>query len=169
MPISVSYVAAMHWKTEHFDDIQIYGHYGDRLTYAHQLIIASKLSDYFSFQIVPTLIHYNENLDYPNFTLPNDYYSVGFGARQRISKRVNLTCEYYARITKLDYSVNSLSLGIDIETGGHVFQFNFSNSTGVNERAFINETTDSWSNQGVHFGFNIARVFTIKKIKKING
>lgn len=164
MPISVSYAGSMHLRTEHLDDTQS-AYYTDRLTFAHQLIIASKINDYLSLQFVPTMIHYNNNSQLSGST--NDYYSIGIGARQRVSKRVNLTYEYYARITKMDEYVNSLSIGIDIETGGHVFQFNLSNSTGVNERAFINETIDSWNNGGIHFGFNIARVFTIKKAKKI--
>lgn len=166
MPISVSYVASMHWKTIHFDATQNdIIHYTDRLTYAHQLIIARKMSDYFSLQVVPTLVHYNNSA--PLNKYPNDYYSIGIGARQRITKRVNLTAEYYPRITKLDGYVNSFSLGVDIETGGHVFQLNFSNSTGINERAVINETLDTWEDGGIHFGFNIARVFTIKKAKKL--
>jgi hypothetical protein len=60
---------------------------------------------------------------------------------------------------------NSLSVGYEIETGGHVFQFQLSNSTGMTERTFINETTNSWGDGGIHFGFNIARVFTIVKPK----
>lgn len=167
MPISISLVSAMHLKTIQLDETQnLFGHYSDRLTYAHQLIIARKMGDYFSLQIVPTLIHYNNSA--PLSKIPNDYYSVGIGARQRLSKRVNLTEEFYPRITKLDGYVNSFSLGIDIETGGHVFQFNFSNSIGINERAVINETIDKWEDGGVHFGFNIARVFTIKKAKNLN-
>ena len=65
------------------------------------------------------------------------------------------------------YPARAEALGVDIETGGHVFQFNFSNSTGINERAVINETLDTWEDGGIHFGFNIARVFTIKKAKKL--
>jgi hypothetical protein len=61
---------------------------------------------------------------------------------------------------------NSLSLGIDIETGGHVFQLFFSNSPGMTERTFIGQTTDSWQKGALHFGFNISRVFTIVKPKE---
>jgi hypothetical protein len=61
---------------------------------------------------------------------------------------------------------NSLSLGFDIETGGHVFQLHFTNSTGMTERTFISETTGQWRKGDIHFGFNISRVFTIGKKKK---
>jgi hypothetical protein len=56
-----------------------------------------------------------------------------------------------------------LSIGFDIETGGHVFQLHFTNSTGMTERAFITNTTGDWGNGDIHFGFNISRLFTLKK------
>jgi hypothetical protein len=58
-----------------------------------------------------------------------------------------------------------LSLGFDIETGGHVFQLIFTNSLGIIEKDFIGETTGRWSKGDIHFGFNISRVFTLKKMK----
>ena len=60
---------------------------------------------------------------------------------------------------------NALSLGVDIETGGHVFQLHVSNSLGHAEPQFITETSGSWADGGIHFGFNISRVFTIVKPK----
>jgi hypothetical protein len=71
--------------------------------------------------------------------------------------------EYYYQPegAKLNGTVNSLSCGFDIETGGHVFQLHFTNSTGMTERTFIGQTTDRWDKGGMHFGFNISRVFTI--------
>ena len=165
MPISLSYVGSMQWVTELSADPTNPRYYSDRFSFTHQIIIATKVNDYFSFQLVPTLTHYNNTLNIPGTN--NDYYSIGIGARQRLSKRINLTYEYYARINGLTGYTNSLSIGVDIETGGHVFQFNFSNSQAVNERAFINETSDTWNDGGIHFGFNIARVFTLKKVKKI--
>ena len=60
-----------------------------------------------------------------------------------------------------------MSLGFDIETGGHVFQLHVSNSTGMTERTFINETTGSWGKGDLCFGFNIVRTFTIRKSKEL--
>jgi hypothetical protein len=65
-----------------------------------------------------------------------------------------------------DLFANPLSIGFDIETGGHVFQLHFTNATGMNERAFMTETTSRWSDGGIRFGFNISRVFTIGGRKK---
>jgi len=134
----------------------------DQYFFVHQLIIARKFNDYFSLQFVPTLVHYNI---VPLETQPNDLYSVGVGYRLRISKRVNLTGEYYYQLNPITGNYNSLSFGFDIETGGHVFQLHFTNSTGINEKSFISETTGQWNNGDIHFGFNISRVFTIVKPK----
>jgi hypothetical protein len=164
MPISVSYAASVMPRTLDDPSSTVQKWYTDRLSFSHQLIIASKLNDYTSIQLMPTLVHYNS---VPLAINPNDLYSLGLGFRERISKRVNLTGEYYYQINKLDGYYNSLSLGVDIETGGHVFQFHVSNSTGMTERTFINETAGTWGNGDIHFGFNIARVFTIKKKKDI--
>jgi hypothetical protein len=57
-------------------------------------------------------------------------------------------------------------LGIDIETGGHVFQVSLSNSQGIIEQFFIPQTTGDWLKQGMRLGFNIVRVFSFNKKKK---
>jgi hypothetical protein len=67
---------------------------------------------------------------------------------------------------KLPGTHNSLAVGVDIETGGHVFQLHFTNSTGMTERTFISETTGQWSKGDIRFGFNISRIFNIGKSKK---
>ena len=78
---------------------------------------------------------------------------------------MSLNFEYYYQLPgyKLVNSTNSLSIGFDIETGGHVFQLHFTNSQGMSERTFISETTGDWSKGDVFFGFNISRVFTLGK------
>jgi hypothetical protein len=101
--------------------------------------------------------------------MPNDFYSLGTGFRLRLSPRVNLTSEYYYRFDKLTGYYNPMTLGLDIETGGHVFQLHVTNSTGMTERTFINETTGSWGKGDLRFGFNISRVFTVRKPKELRG
>ena len=92
----------------------------------------------------------------------NDLLSVGLGVRHKLTSRISLNAEYFLQFDKED-SVNPLSLGIDIETGGHVFQLHLSNSAAMFERAFIHENNGEWSNGDIYFGFNISRVFTLKK------
>jgi hypothetical protein len=100
---------------------------------------------------------------------PNDTYSVGAGGRIKLSKRVTFNVEYYyvippagsKRVTP-NPTYNPLSVGFDIETGGHVFQLFLTNSTPITEMGFITDTEGSWKNGGVHIAFNISRVFTLK-------
>ena len=88
-----------------------------------------------------------------------------------IGNRVALTTEYHYRFKHKDdgspsyqdifeRNYNSFGIGIDIETGGHVFQFHFSNSSAMNEQGFIFENDKSWGNGEICFGFNILREFS---------
>ena len=164
IPISISYVGSTIYKSLK-NATNIYEPYvSDKFSFAHQILFARKFNDYFSLQLTPTLLHYNI---VENVNIPNDFYSLGIGFRQRISKRVNITTEYFYRIDKLDGYYDPLTVGVDIETGGHVFQLHVSNSTGMTERTFINETAGSWGKGDLRFGFNISRVFTLKKPKEL--
>lgn len=164
IPVSVSIVSSAMVQTLKWEDTTRKNYFSSRLYYAGQLIIARKFSENFSLQLMPTMLHYNlvkKNSD------PNDIFAVGIGGRQKITKRVSINAEYYYQLPgyKFPDSKNSLSVGFDIETGGHVFQLHFTNSTGMTERTFIGETSGTWGKGDVLFGFNISRVFTIKKPK----
>lgn len=166
IPLSVSLASTMIYKSLK-DVVTTYEPYKtDRLSFAHQLLVASKLNDYLSVQFTPTVVHYNM---VEHQGMPNDFYSLGSGFRLRVSPRVNITSEYYYRIDKLNGFYNPLTIGVDIETGGHVFQLHVTNSTGMTERTFINETTGSWGKGDLRFGFNISRVFTVRKPKELRG
>ncbi len=167
MPLSLSGFAGVYYNTLKWADTARENYTSSRFNYVFQLIAARKFSEGFSLQISPTLVHYNL---VPKATDPNDLLSVGIGARQKLSKRVSVNVEYYYQIPgyKLEGSENALSLGIDIETGGHVFQLIFTNSTGIAENQYITKTNGRWQDGDIHFGFNIARVFTLKKPKQPN-
>lgn len=129
-----------------------------RLHYTHQLLIARKFSDRFSAQLSPTIVH--KNL-VENNELPNDILALGLGARQKLSTRTSINVEYfYVLPNQLDSDrTNSLAIGFDIETGGHVFQLFFTNAYAPFEKGFITDTNGTWLDGDVRFGFNIARVF----------
>ena len=171
MPITLSYftsVATIGGKAPTVPAGTEY-HFSNRMSYVNQLLIARKFSDRISLQLMPTLVHINliDSSKYSNNTL-----ALGIGGRIKLTKRMALTGEYFYRLTNSDmlYSglktYNSLSIGLDIETGGHVFQLMFTNSQGVIEKTTIGQTTDSWSKPDLHFGFNISRVFTVVKPKE---
>jgi hypothetical protein len=162
MPITLSYVPTVALKTLKFEDPTRENYFTSRLFFTHQLIIGRKFSENTSLQLMPTYTHRNL---VQLAAESNDLLAIGIGGRQKLSKRVSLNFEYYYQIPdyKLLNTTNSLSVGFDIETGGHVFQLHFTNSQGMSERTFISETTGDWGKGDVYFGFNISRVFTIGK------
>jgi hypothetical protein len=132
--------------------------FSDRVSYVHQLLLARKFSKGLSIQLSPTLVHKNL-VDSAN--RKNDILSIGVGIRQKLTSRTTVNLEYYyvpsgqLETTK----TNALSLGFDIETGGHVFQFFLTNASAPFEKGFITDTQAKWLDGDVSFGFNIARVF----------
>ncbi len=165
IPVSISLASTVIYKSLKDDPTAAYLSYvSDKFSFAHQIIIARKFNDYFSLQLTPTLVHYNL---VANSTMPNDFKSLGISFRQRITKRLNFTTEYFYSVNKIDGYNDPLTFGLDIETGGHVFQLHVTNATGMTERTFINETAGSWANGDVRFGFNITRAFTLKKPKEL--
>jgi hypothetical protein len=166
MPVSVSVFSSVALNTLKWADPGRTNYYTSRLSYVGQILIARKLNQSFSIQIMPTYVHRNlvaTELD------PNDLYAVGAGGRIKLTKRISLNAEYYYLANPKKYMslavYNPLSVGFDIETGGHVFQLFFTNSLAMIEKGFIGETTGQWTHGDIHFGFNISRVFTLKKNK----
>lgn len=128
----------------------------DKFSYATQLLISRRFSDSFSFEIAPTYVR--ENLQNLN-VLPDakhSQYALGFGGRIKLSKRMSFNAEYVYNMSRHKNSPfeNSYAFGLDIETGGHVFQLLFTNAQSTNEPGFINNAEGD-----ILFGFNIVRVF----------
>lgn len=135
----------------------------NKLTYVYQALIARKFSERLSLQITPTYLYRNlPELEGDKRGL----FSLGLGGRLKLSKRVSVNAEYFwaARDNNstLPYH-DSMAFGVDIDTGGHVFQLHFTNSLGMIEKQFIGETTGSWGKGDVHYGFNISRTFSFDK------
>jgi len=164
-PVTVAVVAGMTWNTSPWEDPNRKNFYTSKFAYYFQTIIGRKFSEGFTLQVTPTLVHNNLVALH---TQSNDIYALGVGGRLKLSKRIAITCDYFHNFNGLvdDVNYDPLSVGLDIETGGHVFQLHFSNAVGMNERAFITETTNSWAKKQVRFGFNLSRVFQISKKKK---
>jgi hypothetical protein len=170
MPVSLSVLGACGIQTAQAPTVPPNTEYyfSNRVAYSWQVLVARKFTRRFSAQFMPSLVHMNlvQKADDPNNVI-----SLGIGGRYKLSKRLSLTAEYYYNLEdfKISGTHNALAFGLDIETGGHVFQLFFTNSTGISERTFIANTTDEWSNGDIHFGFNISRVFTIVKPKDMEG
>ena len=139
----------------------IYDVYAHRISYVTQAIIARKFSSNLSVEILPTWLHRNYVSDFRD---ENDNFAIGIAGRYKFTKRFGIVADYYFvnsdfRQNKTnDTFYNPLGLGIEIETGGHVFSIN---SEGIVENNFILETRSSWLKGGFRFGFNISRMFTL--------
>lgn len=171
MPVSLTLLASSMLQTDTIafksqKKVTATPKFSDKLSYAYQLLIARKFNKNFSLQLAPTFIH--ENLVDSSFN-SNDIFALGAGARIRISPHSSINLEYYYVFpgTKLPGTVNTFSIGYEVETAGHVFQIHLSNSTGMTERTFIAENTGKWNKGDIHIGFNISRKFTIIKPKSV--
>ena len=165
MPVTVVVLGTMAIQTLKWPEPERDNLFSSRLYYTTQLIIGRKFSNGFSFQVSPSLVHRNLVATYEE---KNNVFALGFAGRIKLNKRLSLNGEYiYVFPNQLAEGFrNSLSFGFDIETGGHVFQLHFTNSTSMIEKGFITETVGNWTNGGVHFGFNLSRVFTLAKPKE---
>jgi len=161
VPVSVTLFSSAAIVTErYFDDID--HTLGRRTTYTYQALIARKFNADLSLQLMPTLIHRNLVMGEGE---KNDVYALGGGGRYKLTKRFSLNAEYYALLTPYTASryQNAVALGVDIETGGHIFQMHVTNSPGMIEKQFITETTGKVFDGDLFFGFNISRNFTVKQ------
>lgn len=171
VPVSVSFVptvAISTLKPEQIDpSVKPPATKIERASYVLQILLAHKFSEGFALQLMPTFVH-ADNISFFH-TNPN-VFAIGIAGRQKLSKRVNLNAEYYYQLLdmKAPGAHNVLSFGIDIGTGGHVFELLFSNSFGLTEKQFITETSGRWDNGDALFGFNISRVFQLGKKHKNN-
>ncbi len=165
MPISAAIILGTAVETQKPDDPTRENYFSSRLFYTSQLLIGSKLNDYITLELAPSYVHRNlvKTTDEKN-----DVFAVGVGGRVRLTRRMTFNAEYvYVLPNQLASNFkNSLSVGLDIETGGHVFQLHFTNSTSMSEYGFITQTENNWGKNAVRFGFNVSRVFTLWGGKK---
>ena len=138
-----------------------YEHLSSRFSYCYEMMFGRKFSSRFSLQVAPWFVHYNL---VEHITDKNDSYGVSSLFRFKFTKRAAITAEYAYRIN--NYSIetkyyDSMAIGYELETGGHVFQIHFTNSFGIVENQFFPYTNSKWNNAGIRLGFNISRVFTL--------
>lgn len=170
MPITLSFLATSSITTLQTEQLPWYDptrtdYFTHRLAYTFQVILGRKFNENLSLQLNPGLVHRNL---VGRAEEANDVIHISAAGRFKLTKRLALTTEYfYILPDQIDAKYhNSFSVGVDIETGGHVFQLQFTNSTGMFERSFITETEGQWGKGDIRYGFNISRVFTVAKPKK---
>ena len=160
VPLTAALLATTAIQTLKWQDPDRDNYFRSRMYYTYQLIVGKKFSENLSLQLSPTLVHRNLVSTREE---SNDVFALAAAGRIKLTRRVALNAEYaYVFPDQIaeDFR-NSLSIGFDIETGGHVFQLHFTNSTSMIEKGFITETNGSWLDGDIHFGFNVSRVFTL--------
>ncbi len=163
-PLAISYYGNMGLNTTTFSDLTRNNFFTSRLNFCNQLILARKFNDKVSIQITPTMVHRNLVAKTSD---PNSVFALGLGGSFKITRSTRFNIEYYPRLNGRDELASNgktfndyLAIGFDIETGGHVFQLMFSNSTYMYEQGFVAQTTGSWSDLAIRLGFNLSRTFS---------
>jgi len=160
-PVSVTWFSvAMANGLKAPTDVSPY-YFTHRLSYVNQAVIARKMNQDLSLALVPSIVHRN----YVQTTADaHDLWLLGVGCRYKLTQRFSINGEYHHYLTQQfeEGFSPSLSLGVDIETGGHVFQLHVTNARGMFERSFLAEPAGSWADGSLYFGFNLSRVFTVK-------
>jgi len=168
MPITADLFGGIYYKTLKYDD-KPYLNTAYRTSYAAELLLARKFSRDLSIQLTPIWLHYNL---VQTTSDKNNIFAMSVGGRIKLTRRTSFNAEYdylpEGQVKSMTVH-SSLSLGFDIETGGHVFQLHITNSQGMIDPVFIAQTTGTWGKGNLFFGFNVSRAFnTGKKAKQVN-
>ena len=165
MPVTLVYFGEMAVNGLKYEDQTRENLFSSRYFFSHQLLIARKFNNGYSFQLTPGIVHRNL---VSTTNDPNDIYSIGFGQRIKLSKMVTLNAEYFLQLNQTDpNSYDAIALGVDLETGGHIFSLHITNSRSMISSYSIPETNGNIMDGDIYFGFNVNRVFTIVKPKLV--
>jgi len=130
----------------------------DRNIFFGQLLMSKSLGNKLSIQLSPSFAKkgFNETI----FEEENNFI-LGIASSYRITSRLAFNIEYSANLDRPKISPfnDVLSFGIDIETGGHVFQLLFSNTQTIDNVSVMTDAEGSWKEGKIYFGFNVLRVF----------
>ncbi|TCD13013.1 hypothetical protein EZ449_00475 [Pedobacter frigidisoli] len=168
IPINITFLAQMGWIAREPIATTEFPSYANRFTYFLQPIFSRKISQRISLQIAPAVLLRKNTTESRD---PDNLFSIGFAGRAKLTKRLSFVADYtfvngLNRPSDLAQKFyNPLGVGLEIETGGHVFSLNFMNSEYISENSFIPDTKKSWKHGGVRFGFTISRNFTLFKSK----
>ncbi|HEY9116621.1 MAG TPA: DUF5777 family beta-barrel protein [Roseivirga sp.] len=156
MPVSMTLFSSIAVRTLEDPAFDV-DDFNSKVSYTHQVLIARKMNENVSLQLMPTYVHRNKVLD----NQENDILALGLAGRFKLNTRMAINAEYYYRLTDelTSQYKDAIGIGLEIETGGHVFHLSFTNSRSMVERGFITETDGNFFDGDIHFGFNLSRVF----------
>lgn len=165
MPVTITLLgvgsASTMGKSNNPEVLNFFEKTSHRFLYTAQILIARKFSDKFSLQIIPSYTHRNV----VSFADDNGLISLGFASRIQLNKVFGLILDGTFPFSELRTSENgyfpAIGVGLEIDTGGHLFQLNFTNATGISETDYIPNTTRDWADGGFRLGFTISRTFNL--------
>ena len=157
-PLAIATFASIAFNNTLKENIYPNMKFENRLVYVAQLLVSRKVNSNLSLEVAPTFFHENFVID---DNQDNSQYAIGMGGRYKFAKRWSVNVDYAAHLNRASTSPykDPLSIGVDLDTGGHVFQMHFSSSQGIHEAGFLGNTTGDWGKGDVFFGFNLLRVF----------
>lgn len=163
-PVSASFVPSVGINTSSFGFLDEDYTFKDRLNFGFSLPVARKFTNDLSLQLSPMLVHFNRVGNELNIADPevNTYYSVGFAGRYRVTPRTALSFQYVPPITDAQNLDPNVAIGVDIETGGHVFQMFFTTSRSLNDQYLLAGPNGNFFDREFRFGFNVNRLFRIR-------
>lgn len=178
MPVSLGWYSLAHVNTAKDPDITLSW---NKWAFVHQILLARKFSDRFSLQLMPTVVHFN-TVPY-GINNSNMVYSLGFAGKYKMTANKNLTFEYNRQLnmhenlitkggTVVSYNPDLISIGLELSTGSHLFQFFVGNTV---QSSIVDQLArnpmrpdDSYKKfnfSNVSFGFTINRSMSLKKDK----
>jgi hypothetical protein len=161
MPLSltlmgVSTISTM--KSSQGETLTNFDKFAHRVSYTAQVLIAHKFSQRFTLQVMPGYTHRNK----VDFDDVNGIFSVGVATRIQINKVFGIIADAtFLLADRPDGFYAPIGIGLEIDTGGHIFQLNFTNATGIIENDYIPYTTSNWGDKEFRLGFTISRTFNL--------
>lgn len=157
-PLNTSIYASYNYNSLLDEDIYPSLSESKRNLFLGQLLLSARLNNKFSIQLSPT--YAKKNFTETIFEEENNLV-LGLATSYRMTKKLAINVEYFANLSRPEISPfkDVLSFGIDIETGGHVFQLLFSNTQMIDDISTLTDAEGSWKDGEIYFGFNILRVF----------
>ena len=132
----------------------------DKMSFLSSAIFARQFNEHLVVQLSPMYAHFNTVFDEGD---PNDYLALGVAAQYRFNMRYAVFFESYPALTEMaPGSKNAFTVGLDLGTGGHVFQLFLTSSPLHTEQYVLYQTTDDFWAGDFRFGFNVNRLFGLK-------
>jgi len=148
-------------KSDNPNSILFFDSFSHRFIYNIQLLVATVIADKLTIQLSPGCVHRNivDALD------DNALIYLGLQAKYQLNKGFALIFDGTSIFSDTRTSEEGfhmpIGVGFEFDTGGHVFQINLTNATGLATTDYIPNTRSAWSDGEFRLGFTISRLFNL--------